>query len=177
MVTVRTARDLFCEQIAELVIALFLLNDIKLWKDARDQLKSLYILLLALGQPTKLQLGILFTSVFPQLIEYNLLVNREPEHNILLFSLQIVTVPSVVVVLDTDHGFLKMILDLSILSLLINLHLQIWYMVISEMRFRHKQYHHSFHELNLILSSPDLFTNMNPNKRAANVHVEFGSDA
>ncbi|EGG00512.1 uncharacterized protein MELLADRAFT_93183 [Melampsora larici-populina 98AG31] len=152
MVTVRTARDLFCEQIAELVIALlvdlaaclgyeggynsrfarFLLNDIKLWKDARDQLKSLYILLLALGQPTKLQLGILFTSVFPQLIEYNLLVDREPEHNILLFSLQIVTVPSVVVVLVTDHGFLKMILDLSILSLLINLHLQIWYMVISD---------------------------------------------
>ncbi|EGG04954.1 uncharacterized protein MELLADRAFT_108006 [Melampsora larici-populina 98AG31] len=259
-VTVRTAHDLFCEQIAELVIAFlvdlaacrlynvppeeetwikqliadkicgkpevgyeggdksrfarFLLNDIKLWKDARDRLKSLYISLLALGQPTKLQLGILFTSVFPQLIEYNLLVDREPEHNILLFSLQIVTVPSVVVVLVTDHGFLKMILDL-LYSFFTHqfapsnlVHGDFRYIIYPPdlrkktidpegMSFRHKRYYHLFHELNLILSSPgvqaaichdtkhlmdlitfvDLFTNMNPNKRAANVHVEFESDA
>ncbi|EGG04293.1 uncharacterized protein MELLADRAFT_89529 [Melampsora larici-populina 98AG31] len=90
----------------------FLLDDIKPWKDARDRLKSLYISLLALGQPTKLQLGILFTSVFPQLIDYNLLVDCEPEHNILLFSLQIATVPSVVFVLVNNHEFLQMILDL-----------------------------------------------------------------
>ncbi|KAH9820567.1 hypothetical protein DFH28DRAFT_952668 [Melampsora americana] len=238
-VTVRTAHDLFCEQIAELVIAFlvdlascrlynvppeeetwikqliadkicgkpevgyeggdksrfarFLLNDIKLWKDARDRLKSLYISLLALGQPTKLQLGILFTSVFPQLIEYNLLVDREPEHNILLFSLQIVTVPSVVVVLfapsNSVHGDFRYIIYPP------DLHKRT--IDPEGMSFRHKRYYHLFHELNLILSSPgvtsghchdtkhlmdlitfvDLFTNMNPNKRAANIHVEFESDA
>ncbi|KAG0145609.1 hypothetical protein CROQUDRAFT_658403 [Cronartium quercuum f. sp. fusiforme G11] len=260
MVTVRTAHDLFCEQIAELVInflvdiascrlydvppeddtwikelivrklcakpdvgyeggdktrfARFLLNDIKLWKDARDRLKSLYISLLALGQPTKLQLGLLFASIFPQLIEYNLLVDREPEHNILLFSLQIVTVPSVILVLVTEHGFLKMILDLLYSFFTQQFgpttttdgeYRHIIYPPDYEkkeidpegMSFRHKRYYHLFHELNLILTSSgvqqaickdtryisdlitflDLFTNMNPYKRAVNVHVEFESDA
>lgn len=259
-VTVRTAHDLFCEQVADLVInflvdlascriynvsadeecwikslitqklcerpalgyegggrtrfARLLLNDIKLWKEARDKLKSLYISLLALGQSVKLELGILFASVFPQLIEYNFLVDREPEHNILLFSLQIVTVPSVIVVLVKEHGFLKMIIDL-LFSFFTHQFLpngvaesefkhivyppdhQVRRINPEGMSFRHKRYYHLFHELNLVLSSPgvqkaicedvehlktlvnflSLFTNMNPNKRAVHLHVEFESDA
>ncbi|KAH9440457.1 hypothetical protein MJO29_016281 [Puccinia striiformis f. sp. tritici] len=259
-VTVRTAHDLFCEQIAELLInflvdlascriynvpaeeeswlkslitrklrerpalgyegggrsrfARLLLNDVKLWKEARDKLKSLYISLLALGQSVKLELGILFASVFPQLIEYNFLVDREPEHNILLFSLQIVTVPSVIVILVKEHGFLKTIIDL-LYSFFTHQFLpagvaeneykhivyppdyQIRRINPEGMSFRHKRYYHLFHELNLVLSSPgvqkaicedvehlktlinflSLFTNMNPNKRAVHLHVEFESDA
>ncbi|KAA1101463.1 hypothetical protein PGT21_020850 [Puccinia graminis f. sp. tritici] len=65
------------------------------------------------------------------------------------------------------------------------------------MAFRHKRYYHLFHELNLVLSSAgvqkaicedvehlktlinflSLFTNMNPNRRAVHLHVEFKSDA
>ncbi|OAV90000.1 hypothetical protein PTTG_07448 [Puccinia triticina 1-1 BBBD Race 1] len=259
-VTVRTAHDLFCEQIADLIInflvdlascrlynvapedeswlksmitrklrerpalgyegggrsrfARLLLNDVKLWKEARDKLKSLYISLLALGQSVKLELGILFASVFPQLIEYNFLVDREPEHNILLFSLQIVTVPSVIVILVKEHGFLKMIIDL-LYSFFTHQFLpagvpeneykhivyppdhQITGINPEGMAFRHKRYYHLFHELNLVLSSPgvqkaicedvehlktlinflSLFTNMNPNRRAVHLHVEFESDA
>ncbi|MBW0478287.1 hypothetical protein O181_018002 [Austropuccinia psidii MF-1] len=259
-VTVRTAHDLLCEQVADLVInflvdlascriynvflqdeswikrmitqklcekpstgyeggdrtrfARLLLNDVKLWKDARDKLKSLYISLLALGQSVKLRLGVLFVSVFPQLIEYNLLVDREPEHNILLFSLQIVTVPSVITVLVTQHGFLKVIIDL-LYSFFTHQFLPVGvpdnefkHIVYPPdynkktidpegMSFRHKRYYHLFHELNLVLSSAgvqhaicedithlnnlidflDLFTNMNPNKRAVHLHVEFESDA
>ncbi|EFP75552.2 uncharacterized protein PGTG_00883 [Puccinia graminis f. sp. tritici CRL 75-36-700-3] len=259
-VTVRTTHDLFCEQIADLIInflvdlascriynvspedeswlkslitrklrerpalgyegggrsrfARLLLNDVKLWKEARDKLKSLYISLLALGQTVKLELGVLFASVFPQLIEYNFLVDREPEHNILLFSLQIVTVPSVIVILVKEHGFLKMIIDL-LYSFFThqflpagvpeNEYKHIVYPPDYEnrqinpegMAFRHKRYYHLFHELNLVLSSAgvqkaicedvehlktlinflSLFTNMNPNRRAVHLHVEFESDA
>jgi len=194
--------------------ARLLLNDVKLWKDARDKLKSLYISLLALGQAVKLELGILFASVFPQLIEYNFLVDREPEHNILLLSLQIVTVPSVIVILVKEHGFLKMIIDL-LYSFFTHQFLpagvaeseykhivyppdyQIRRINPEGMAFRHKRYYHLFHELNLVLSSAgvqkaicedvehlktlinflSLFTNMNPNKRAVHLHVEFESDA
>ncbi|PLW10957.1 hypothetical protein PCANC_15655 [Puccinia coronata f. sp. avenae] len=259
-VTVRTTHDLFCEQVADLLInflldlascriynvspedecwlkslitsklrerpalgyegggrsrfARLLLNDVKLWKEARDKLKSLYISLLALGQTVKLELGILFASVFPQLIEYNFLVDREPEHNILLFSLQIVTVPSVIVILVKEHGFLKMIIDL-LYSFFTHQFLpagvaenefkhivyppdhQIRRINPEGMAFRHKRYYHLFHELNLVLSSAgvqkaicedvehlqtlihflSLFTNMNPNRRAVHLHVEFESDA
>ncbi|CAH7689176.1 hypothetical protein BY996DRAFT_6432614 [Phakopsora pachyrhizi] len=191
-----------------------LLNDVKLWKEARDRLKVLYISLLSLGQHIKLKLGTLFASVFPQLIEYNLLIDREPEHNILLFSLQIVTVPSVVVVLVTEHNFLDMIIDL-LYSFFTHQFLpagvpdsQVKHIIYPPdynkkkidpegLSFRHKRYYHLFNELNLVLSSPgvqaaicedvshlkklisflDLFTNMNPNKRAVHVHVEFESDA
>ncbi|KAI9600578.1 hypothetical protein H4Q26_000365 [Puccinia striiformis f. sp. tritici PST-130] len=178
-------------------ICSLLLNDVKLWKEARDKLKSLYISLLALGQSVKLEL-----------------VDREPEHNILLFSLQIVTVPSVIVILVKEHGFLKTIIDL-LYSFFTHQFLpagvaeneykhivyppdyQIRRINPEGMSFRHKRYYHLFHELNLVLSSPgvqkaicedvehlktlinflSLFTNMNPNKRAVHLHVEFESDA
>lgn len=89
-----------------------LVSDIKLWKLARAKLKEIYVSLVGLGTGPKTELGVLFANVYSDIVENFLLLDREHEHTVLHFGVQIVTVPSVATVLVTQHGFLDTVLDL-----------------------------------------------------------------
>ncbi|CEP07087.1 hypothetical protein, partial, partial [Parasitella parasitica] len=87
----------------------FMLYDLKLWKEVRISLRELYIASLASNPRFKKVLGKRLARNYARLAESFLLRDREPENSIILFSVQLLTVPSVSDLLVHNYYFFGLI--------------------------------------------------------------------
>ncbi|KAG1432825.1 hypothetical protein G6F57_022663 [Rhizopus arrhizus] len=90
----KKATDLQKEFVTKLRLDYLMLYDLKLWKEIRIALRELYIASLASNPYFKKILGKRLTRNYARLAESFLLRDREPENSIILFSVQLLTVPS-----------------------------------------------------------------------------------
>ncbi|CAG8463021.1 15022_t:CDS:2, partial [Cetraspora pellucida] len=185
----------------ELRLDKFLLLDLRLWKEARAGLRELYVGSLIVNREYKKILGIRFARNYVKLAKAFLTPDREPEHSIVLFSVQLFTVPSLSTILVTQYNFLSTIF--SILHTFftsdtvggpINLHAKI---DCDSDSFKNRRYFHIFQDLRYIISNDivkqavpkqshyltqyldliTLFQGMNPNVRATQQHVEYENES
>ncbi|KAI8373902.1 hypothetical protein BD560DRAFT_350498 [Blakeslea trispora] len=87
----------------------FMLYDLKLWKEVRISLRELYIASLASNPHFKKILGKRLARNYARLAESFLLRDREPENSIILFSVQLLTVPTVSDLLVHHYYFFGLI--------------------------------------------------------------------
>lgn len=87
----------------------FMLYDLKLWKEVRISLRELYIASLASNPKYKKILGKRLARNYARLAESFLLRDREPENSIILFSVQLLTVPTVSDLLVHNYYFFGLI--------------------------------------------------------------------
>ncbi|KAG0916086.1 hypothetical protein G6F33_002727 [Rhizopus arrhizus] len=103
------ASELTNEFATKLRLDYLMLYDLKLWKEVRIALRELYISSLASSPHYKKMLGKRLTRNYARLAESFLLKDREPENSIILFSVQLLTVPSVSDLLVHDYYFFGLI--------------------------------------------------------------------
>lgn len=103
------ATALSTEFATKLRLDYLMLYDLKLWKEVRIALRELYIASLASNPHYKKTLGKRLTRNYARLAESFLLRDREPENSIILFSVQLLTVPSVSDLLVYDYYFFGLI--------------------------------------------------------------------
>ena len=72
-----------------------ILWDLRMWKKARVDLRSVYIQTLVTVPQFKRILGLRFAGLYPLLAQLYLIADREPDHSIVYLSLQVITTPSV----------------------------------------------------------------------------------
>ncbi|PVU91157.1 hypothetical protein BB561_004551 [Smittium simulii] len=177
----------------------FLMVDLQLWKEARGGLRELYMATMMLDQEYKMQMSISFGKNYPRLTNAFLTQDQGPEHSVLLFSVQLFTVPTLSVALVREYGFLY-----TVLRMLKNFfikptpkHLRQNGIILCDTEsFRNRRYFHIFHDMRYLasaLSVPEwiatekqflnaylgfiaLFQGMSPNKRMQVSHVEFEDD-
>ncbi|BFZ64949.1 E3 ubiquitin-protein ligase ubr1 [Saitoella coloradoensis] len=178
------------------------LFDLRLWKSAREGLRELYIGTMVVKPAFKRIMGIRFARVYPKLAEAFLIADREPEHSIILFSVQIFTVPSIATELVTRFNFFTVLcaalytfftykqiepparVDPNAIALC------------ESPSFKNRRYYHLFHDFRYLLNTDaikkdipasssyhsqffdfvHLFQGINPNKRISDRHVEYESD-
>ncbi|OLY85062.1 E3 ubiquitin-protein ligase ubr1 [Smittium mucronatum] len=177
----------------------FLIVDLQLWKEVRSGLRELYMATMMLSQDFKLLMALSFGRNYPRLTKAFLIEDQGPEHSVLLFSVQLFTVPTLSVALVRDYGFLYTVLRI-LKKFFIKptpKYLQNHGIILCNTEsFRNRRYFHIFHDmrylssalsvpqwiasekqiLNVYLGFISLFQGMSPNKRAINSHVEFEDD-
>lgn len=89
---------------------LFLL-DLRLWKAARTGLRELWITTMVALPYFKREMGIRFAIEYEQLARAFIFADREPEQSMILFSVQIFTVPSIALALIKEYDFLTTLLS------------------------------------------------------------------
>ncbi|KAK4704824.1 hypothetical protein P7C70_g1383, partial [Phenoliferia sp. Uapishka_3] len=182
--------------------------DARLWKEARKDLAEVYVTLLGVSAEVKMDLSVHFAQIYSTLAESYLLTDREPEHSIISFGVQVFTVPSVSAFLVSHHSFLSRLISILHSFFTEQLQTNRRHLVLppnptirridpESPAFKQKRYFQVFSDFNHLISSPqvrkiicgsielisefasflDLFTSMNPNKRAVSTHVEYESDA
>ncbi|CAG8715394.1 41333_t:CDS:2 [Gigaspora margarita] len=141
----------------ELRLDKLLLLDLRLWKEARAGLRELYIGSLIVNREYKKILGIRFARNYVKLAKAFLTPDREPEHSIVLFSVQLFTVPSISTVLVTQYNFLSTIFTIlhtfftsDTVGGPINLHAKI---DCDSDSFKNRRYFHIFQDLRYIISN------------------------
>ncbi|CAG8513156.1 17357_t:CDS:2, partial [Dentiscutata heterogama] len=184
----------------ELRLDKLVLLDLRLWKEARAGLRELYIGSLIVNREYKKILGIRFARNYVKLAKAFLTPDREPEHSIVLFSVQLFTVPSISTILVTQYNFLSTIFTIlhtfftsETVGGPINLHAKI---DCDSDSFKNRRYFHIFQDLRYIISNDTvkkavpkqhhyltqylnliaLFQGMNLNVRATQQHVEYEND-
>ncbi|KAI7901919.1 uncharacterized protein BX663DRAFT_474522 [Cokeromyces recurvatus] len=139
----------------------FMLYDLKLWKEVRISLRELYIASLASNSHFKKILGKRLARNYARLAESFLLRDREPENSIILFSVQLLTVPTVSDLLVHSYYFFGLICStLTAFFLTDRLYLllpseRIKYpsRINCESRaFRTRRYFNAFHDLRYIMN-------------------------
>ncbi|CAI2174520.1 3024_t:CDS:10 [Funneliformis geosporum] len=181
-----------------------LILDLRLWKEARAGLRELYIGTLITNTEYKKIMGIRFARNYVKLAKAFLTPDREPEHSIVLFSVQLFTVPTISTILVTKYKFLTTIFTI--------LHTFFTSNTVGEDldsidpnakidcdsdAFKNRRYFHVFQDLRYIISNDAvknavpknthylqqylnliaLFQGMNPNIRATHQHVEYENDS
>ncbi|OMJ25777.1 E3 ubiquitin-protein ligase ubr1 [Smittium culicis] len=177
----------------------FLIVDLQLWKEVRSGLRELYMATMMLSQEYKILMALSFGRNYPRLTKAFLIEDQGPEHSVLLFSVQLFTVPTLSVALVRDYGFLY-----TVLRILKKFFIkptpkylrQHGIILCNTESFRNRRYFHIFHDmrylssalsvpqwiasekqvLNVYLGFISLFQGMSPNKRAISSHVEFEDD-
>ena len=178
------------------------INDLRLWKLARSSLRELYVTTMVAIPQFKRQMGITFATAYRELTESFLFSDRDPDQSIILFSVQIFTVPSIAEILVKEHHFLTTLLavcytyyserkigkpeDVNINAIILN----------DVYHFRSRRHYHIINDLRYLLctlavqknipSMPSticqfidwitLFQGQNPQERKTGKHVEFESD-
>ncbi|RIA96511.1 hypothetical protein C1645_707932 [Glomus cerebriforme] len=188
----------------ELRLDKLLILDLRLWKEARSGLRELYIGTLVINPEYKKIMGIRFACNYVNLAKAFLTPDREPEHSIILFSVQLFTVPTISTILVTQYKFLTTIFTI--------LHTFFTSNTVGEdldsidpnakidcdsEAFKNRRYFHVFQDLRYIISNDAvksavpknphylqqylnliaLFHGMNPNVRATQQHVEYENDS
>ncbi|OZJ06163.1 hypothetical protein BZG36_00994, partial [Bifiguratus adelaidae] len=183
-----------------------LLLDVRLWKEIRTGLKELYIGTLVVNPDFKRILGMRFARNYTKLADAFLIKDREPEHSIMLFSVQLLTVPTVASLLVSRYDFFH-----TICTILINFFLTDHisssprYAKTPRKRrrincesksFKNRRYFQVFHDLKYVLGTDSvkiavgrhpkylnqyldmisLFQGMNPQVRQADQHVEYETE-
>ncbi|KAI8369913.1 hypothetical protein EDC96DRAFT_503828 [Choanephora cucurbitarum] len=139
----------------------FMLYDLKLWKEVRISLRELYIASLASNPHFKKILGKRLARNYARLAESFLLRDREPENSIILFSVQLLTVPTVSDLLVHHYYFFGLIcstltaffLTDRLYLLLPSQRLDYPSRINCESRaFRTRRYFNAFHDLRYIMN-------------------------
>ncbi|CAG8465516.1 1191_t:CDS:10 [Ambispora leptoticha] len=177
--------------------------DHRLWKDARSGLRDLYISTLIINSEYKKILGIRFVRNYMKLVDAFLTQDREPEHSIILFTVQLFTVPTIATILVKNYNFLS-----TIFTILRNFFIANQIDGLGNIEsnaklncesdsFKNRRYFHIFCDLRYIIGMESvrkivsrnsdnlqeyldligLFQGMNPNIRATQQHVEYESDS
>ncbi|KAG0230794.1 hypothetical protein B0O80DRAFT_469463 [Mortierella sp. GBAus27b] len=169
-----------------------LLLDLKFWKLPRASLRELYIGTLVLSPKYKKFMAVRFAFNYFKIARAFLVVDREPELSIILFSVQLFTVPTIAEMLARDHNFICILCQI-LMSFFqgpnytggpINCNLP---------PFENRRYFHIFHDFRYILANDavkqivskhtayqtqmieclNMFQGMHPNTRYSGEHVEF----
>ncbi|KAK0731201.1 hypothetical protein B0H67DRAFT_564056 [Lasiosphaeris hirsuta] len=96
------AEDLF-ERVRLDWLVLF---DLRMWKKARNDLRSLYISTVVTIPEFKRVLGLRFAGLYTTLAQLYLIGDREPDHSIINISLQMLTTPSITAEIVERGNFL-----------------------------------------------------------------------
>ncbi|CAB4385880.1 unnamed protein product [Rhizophagus irregularis] len=188
----------------ELRLDRLLILDLRLWKEARAGLRELYIGTLVINPEYKKIMGIRFARNYVNLAKAFLTPDREPEHSIILFSVQLFTVPTISTILVTQYKFLTTIFTIlhtfftsnAVGDDLDSIDLNAKIDCDSE-AFKNRRYFHVFQDLRYIISNDSvektvpknphylqqylnliaLFHGMNLNIRATQQHVEYENDS
>ncbi|KAL0076978.1 hypothetical protein J3Q64DRAFT_1811303 [Phycomyces blakesleeanus] len=182
-----------------------MLYDLKLWKEVRISLRELYISTLASSTVYKKVLGRRLARNYARLAESFLLKDREPENSIILFSVQLLTVPTVSDLLVNEYYFFGIIcstlaaffLTDHLRLLLPSQRLRLPTRINCESRaFRTRRYFNAFHDLRYIMNVDmikqvlamdpiylrqyldliSLFQGMNAQTCQKDTHVEYESE-
>ncbi|KAI9489596.1 hypothetical protein BDB00DRAFT_610159 [Zychaea mexicana] len=166
-----SARNNFAEEMASSAIQreferrlrldYLLISDLKLWKEIRVALRELYITSLISDNTFRKILGKRLARNYARLAESFLLKDREPESSIILFSVQLLTVPSVADLLVNQYDFFGLICS-SLTAFFLTDRL---YLVLPSEReryparvncesraFRTRRYFNAFHDLRYIMN-------------------------
>ncbi|CAO3609919.1 unnamed protein product [Cunninghamella blakesleeana] len=159
--TMLIAKNMQKEFEEKLRIDYFMLYDLKLWKEIRISLRELYISSLASNPAYKKILGKRLARNYARLAESFLLKDREPENSIILFSVQLLTVPSVSDILVNQYYFFGLICS-TLTAFFLTDHLglilpsdrsRLPSRVNCESRaFRTRRYFNAFHDLRYIMN-------------------------
>ncbi|KAI0960979.1 hypothetical protein AcV7_000205 [Taiwanofungus camphoratus] len=177
----------------------------KLWKKPRLNLKEIYASLLTVSHEHKLAVASHFANVYHRIIDAYLLVDREAETSIKYFALQLFTVPSVALYIVRQHNIVSRLL--SIITAFFTNQIQDKHILyppnanadieVDTFPFKSKRFMPVFSDLRYLCHNApvqaliahnrefltqfsktcQIFMCVNPNKRAANSHVEFETDA
>jgi E3 ubiquitin-protein ligase UBR1 len=183
----------------------FMLYDLKLWKEVRISLRELYIASLASSPRFKKILGKRLARNYARLAESFLLRDREPENSIILFSVQLLTVPTVSDLLVHNYYFFGLICSTLTAFFLTD---RLYLLLPSERSkyssrincesraFRTRRYFNAFHDLRYIMNVDmiksvlaqdplylrqyldliSLFQGMNAQVCQKDTHVEYESE-
>ncbi|CAG8556007.1 52_t:CDS:10, partial [Ambispora gerdemannii] len=187
----------------ELRLDKLLTLDHRLWKEARSGLRDLYTATLIVNLEYKKILGIRFVRNYMKLVDAFLTQDREPEHSIILFTVQFFTVPTIATTLVKNYNFLSTIFTIlrdffiaNQINGLGNIESNAKLNCESD-SFKNRRYFHIFCDLRYIIGMANvrkivpkspynlqeyldligLFQGMNPNIRAAQQHVEYENDS
>ncbi|KAF9180948.1 hypothetical protein BGZ51_005784 [Haplosporangium sp. Z 767] len=169
-----------------------LLLDLKFWKMPRASLRELYIGTLVLSPKYKKFMAVRFAFNYLKIARAFLVVDREPEVSIILFSVQLFTVPTIAEMLAREHNFIYILCQILISFFQgpnytggpINCNLP---------PFENRRYFHIFHDFRYILANDavkqivanrpayqsqmieclNMFQGMHPNTRYSIDHIEF----
>ncbi|EPY51618.1 N-end-recognizing protein Ubr1 [Schizosaccharomyces cryophilus OY26] len=181
----------------------FFLYDLKLWKSLRYKLQELYLGYFINVPGFKEIMGARIAILYRRLAELFLLLDREPEHSVIFFSMQIFTVFGIARVLISDFDFLT--------TVNATLYTFFTYKVLTapnfvddraiirldSAAFHSRRYIHIFHHIQFMLGIDcvaetvreddrflkqyvdffSLFQGMSPYTRAISQHVEWESDS
>lgn len=181
----------------------FFLYDLKLWKSLRYKLQELYLGYFITQPGFKEIMGARIAISYRRLAELFLLLDREPEHSVIFFSMQIFTVADVAKLLVTEYDFLTTI-NATLYTFFtykklntpnyVDQHAMIR---TDSAAFHSRRYIHIFHHIQFMLSIPcvaeivredlkflkqyadffNLFQGMCPYTRAVSQHVEWENDS
>ncbi|GAA6053312.1 hypothetical protein JCM3770_006679 [Rhodotorula araucariae] len=82
----------------------------RMWKAPRKVGQEIAVALMGLGGKVKTELGVQYAEMYSSLATTYLLTDREPEHSLIFFGVQVFTVPSIAALLVSRHYFLSRLL-------------------------------------------------------------------
>ncbi|KAF9353814.1 hypothetical protein BGX34_011365 [Mortierella sp. NVP85] len=169
-----------------------LLLDLKFWKMPRASLRELYIGTLVLSPKYKKFMAVRFAFNYFKIARAFLVVDREPELSIILFSVQLFTVPTIAEMLARDHNFICILCQI-LMTFFQGSHYTGGPINCNLPPFENRRYFHIFHDFRYILTNDavkqivarhpayqtqmidclNMFQGMHPNTRYSGEHVEF----
>ncbi|KAF9972936.1 hypothetical protein BGZ73_003880 [Actinomortierella ambigua] len=172
-----------------------LLLDLKFWKMPRSSLKEVYIGTLVLDPKYKRFMAVRFAFNYNKIARAFLEVDREPELSIILFSVQLFTVPTIAEMLAREHNFMSILCQI-LINFFVGPNYSGGPIDCTTAPFENRRYFHIFHDLRYILSNDavkqiiagrpthqaqmietlHLFQGMHPNTRCSTDHIEFESN-
>ncbi|KAK4050728.1 E3 ubiquitin-protein ligase ubr1 [Microbotryomycetes sp. JL221] len=138
--------------------------DERLWKKARKDLAELFVVLLGVSHEAKVNFSVQYAGMYASIAESYLLSDREPEHSIIFFGVQVFTVPSVSALL-IEVGFFSRVLSILYAffteqtlpddkkKLVLPPNRNVKRIRLSSSIFRQKRYFQIFSDLNHLISS------------------------
>lgn len=179
------------------------LYDLRMWKTLRIQLRNLHTATVVRIPRFKRILSLRFAAVYTWLAQLYLVADREPDHSIILLSLQMLTTPTITAeIVERGNFFTKL---LAILYTFVTRrgvgkpeHVDLNARVAFEAGvMTNRRIHHFFNDMKYLLESPHvqhqirlrdeyllqfldfikLFQGICPNVRAVGEHVEYENDA
>ena len=94
-----------------LYLDMLLVADLKAWNALRAKLREVYVATLVADNTYKHQLAARFVLLYPKLVDGYLSKDREAYHNIVMFSVQILTTPSIARFVDFVSRVAKVLSD------------------------------------------------------------------
>ncbi|KAG0045707.1 hypothetical protein BGZ83_009072 [Gryganskiella cystojenkinii] len=169
-----------------------LLLDLKFWKRPRASLREVYIGTLVLSPKYKKFMAVRFAHNYLKIARAFLVVDRAPELSIILFSVQLFTVPTIAEMLAREHNFIYILCQI-LISFFQGPRKRVGPINCNNPPFENRRYFHIFHDFRYILSNEavkqivsnrpayqaqmiaclDMFQGMHTNTRYALDHVEF----